>query len=257
MAASWLSAADEQVLQVARLIVNEGRSFIEATTQAGAQWSERTFGQNVNRLLTNPALRRALGSASRRMLGQAVRTVGGEALAAVSAEALAAATAFIGISTTALLTGAAILVGLGLVGGYMWSRGDKPIQPGPAMSRQHTDTSGLVGREVTYHQDPYFVFLLPRISGGSIYVGQESVLKNTPGCRMPGGGLCQGNDPPVDYEKKAGPFKTHEAATEAWCKEFGRAAAAKQVAYWPVAHDSKAQVYGGSYWVGTAPGCPS
>lgn|GEM_PF-5189925 len=132
---TWLSPADQQVLQVARLIMNDKLSFIQATTRVGVQWSEGTFGRNVNRLLTNPTLRKALGSASRRVLAQAVRTVGGEALAMVSTETLAASTALIAsISTAALITGALILVGVGLLGGYIWSRGEKPVQAGPAMN---------------------------------------------------------------------------------------------------------------------------
>jgi hypothetical protein len=97
----------------------------------------------------------------------------------------------------------------------------------------------------------YFVYVLD-ISGGSVWVGQESALQSTPRCSFAGGGLCEGdgNNPPRVITKSQG-FQTLEEAKAAWCSELK----GKAIEYWPVAGDSKAAVYGGKYWVGLAPGC--
>ena len=80
--------------------------------------------------------------AARNALTEISRNPGlyGSALATAARALLAAMTA---ISTTALIIGASILVAAGLIGGYIWSRGDKPVEPGPAMSRPASERSGL------------------------------------------------------------------------------------------------------------------
>jgi hypothetical protein len=100
-------------------------------------------------------------------------------------------------------------------------------------------------------EDQYFVFVLPQVSGGSIVVSQESALKNAPTCSFSGGGLCQGNDPPVVYQKVSQGFATLDDATAQWCSDLAGA----KITNSPIAGDSHATVYGGDYWIGTAPGC--
>jgi hypothetical protein len=145
-----------------------------------------------------------------------------------------------------IAAGTAVIV----VGGVIYvNSGDKPILPGPAMNKAKPEWKS--GPGVSYNPDDYFVFVLPQVSGGSIYVGQESQLKEMHPCDMAGGGLCGKNDPPLQYDRKSPGFKTYEQATKAWCDELK----GKPTHNVPVAGDSKADVYGGSYWIGTAPSC--
>jgi hypothetical protein len=50
---------------------------------------------------------------------------------------------------------------------------------------------------------------------------------------------------PTGYDK-------YDDAAAAWCKDFN---ASGKTENWAVARDSKANVYGGKYWIGLAPGC--
>jgi hypothetical protein len=95
---------------------------------------------------------------------------------------------------------------------------------------------------------------LAKISGGSILIDTESNLKGRKGCTIAGGGLCKndGSDYLVQYAVVDGPFKSEDEAIAAYC--------AKRTAPLvpnPVAHGVKTQIYGGNYWVDTAPDCPS
>jgi hypothetical protein len=147
-----------------------------------------------------------------------------------------------------VLVGAAVI---GIGGAIYVSTADKPILAGPAMNKPKPEPKAAPG--VTYNPDDYFVFLLPEVSGGSVYVGQESQLKEMRGCDMPGGGLCGADTPKLKYVAKSEGFKTYEKATQAWCAELK----GKELQHWEVAGDSKANVYGGWYWIGTAPSCES
>ncbi len=207
---SWLSPADQQVVQVAKLIANKGLSFIEACTQAGVQWSPKTFGTNVNRLLTNPALRNALGSGARQVLSNSVRAVGGEALAAVGANALAGgATLIAGISTAALLTGAAVLVGAGLAVGYVWSQGDAPVLAGPNSSGVHVQNVQPFDADPSQRGDVYYIWSV-QTSGASLYIGRTNDVVGRKASSFPDGGT---GDNPVDWKKLVEtPFKTADEA---------------------------------------------
>lgn len=117
------------------------------------------------------------------------------------------------------------------------ARGDIPERPDDVIS--------------TNSSEKYYVYVL-NISGGSVWIGQETTLKNTPSCRFAGGGLCEGagnNPPPVITKSQA--YDTEIDANTAWCNELR----GKKVEHWAVARDSKAEVYGGKYWLGLAPGC--
>jgi hypothetical protein len=169
----------------------------------------------------------------------------GKRMAFYAAQVAAAATtpAVIG----SVLAGAAVI---GLVGVIYVYSGDKAILPGPAMNKPKPEAKANPG--VTHNPDNYFVFLLPQVSGGSIYVGQESQLKEMHPCDMPGGGPCGDNDEPLKYEAKSQGFKTYGEATDAWCADLK----GKERHNHPVAGDSTVTVYGGEYWIGTAPSCP-
>ena len=117
------------------------------------------------------------------------------------------------------------------------ARGDIPQPPDDVVS--------------TKSDEKYYVYVL-NISGGSVWVGQESTLNKTPSCRFAGGGPCEGagNNPPAVITKSQA-YDTETEANDAWCAEFR----GKKVEHWAVARDSKAEVYGGKYWLGLAPGC--
>jgi hypothetical protein len=92
--------------------------------------------------------------------------------------------------------------------------------------------------------------------GGSVWSAQRSLRacrgNTTRNCDIAGGGLCGPNDPPIRYQIKSIGFPTMQEATDAWCAEL----AGKPTFPSAVAGDSKAEVYGGLYWIGTAPSCP-
>jgi hypothetical protein len=216
------------------------RSVANAATQ-NARYLEQASSR------ANPGFLRSLGRWVRHPFGGGgAGSVGGAGMFTYTGVGTLGTVSLGTVATLAGIGAAALLIG-GLI--YVNS-GDGPVQPGPQLSRSRTPDPSRVGSEVTYNQDPYSVFVLD-ISGGSVYIGQESVVKNTPGCKFAGGGLCRGNDPPVPYQVKAGPFKTYDAARAAWCNELR----GKPLMRWAVANDSKAPVYGGNYWIGTAPSC--
>lgn len=178
----------------------------------------------VTRVLTS------IGRAVLRLIGrQAVSTAGAMAAGAV---------------VTTVVLGAAVYWGANYVGSR-W--GDSSVLPGPAMNRQPPDE---VRPPVSSAADEkYAVFLLPEISGGEFYVGQESALKASRNCDMPYGGLCDDPSktyPPVQYSKASADYDTYDDALAAFCK-----AATIKDGYW----GRKAEGYGVTYW---APGlsCP-
>ena len=118
------------------------------------------------------------------------------------------------------------------------AKGDIPSRPGAVESTGNSS-------------EKYYVYVL-EISGGSVWIGQESTLKNTPSCKFAGGGLCEGegNNPPKIIRQSQA-YDTETEANTAWCDELR----GKQAEHWAVAGDSKASVYGGKYWLGLAPGC--
>jgi hypothetical protein len=170
------------------------------------------------------------------------------------------ATLMAGISTTALVaTGAGVII-LTMVGGIIYARGEDPVALGPAALGPHvpqavkTPISTGASAKGLPEEDHYFVFVA-ELSGGSIVVETERAMKGTEACRFGGGGLCTqpaGQNPKVAYRKVSKAFDTPGEATAAWCQEVK----GKPLTNFPVANDSKAEVYGGRYWVGTAPPCP-
>lgn len=90
-------------------------------------------------------------------------------------------------------------------------------------------------------------------SGGSIWVGTESQLKARRTCDLIGGGRCpRGDKKPPQVMQQPGCYPTREAAVAAWCRELQ----GKNIETWVLAHNKRAKVYGGDYWLANAPGCP-
>lgn len=253
---AW-TPADQQILEIAKLI-NKGVDYRQAMYRVwgqGVEVSLNVLRGDIARAAgraglfpENQAILRAAGrNAGSGMIKRAglwalnaLRPAGLGTVAGVSAGTVAA-----GVVVGALVLGAA--------GIYWVNNGDQPVLAGPSINGAGTPNPNLRGGDTkTYNGDKYGVYLLPGVSGGSIVVAQESELKKTPTCRFPGGGLCTGNDAPVTYELKSSQFNTHEQATAQWCKDLAGA----KTTYWPVARDSTAEVYGGKYWIGTAPACP-
>jgi hypothetical protein len=103
-------------------------------------------------------------------------------------------------------------------------------------------------------QDKYAVFLLTNIAGGSIWVGSEQEIQTKPVCSFPGGGLCKndGTDALVQYVKESQDFASYDDAQAAYC-----AAPKSNVRSLPLTGGTKANIFGGDYWIDTAPSCPS
>lgn len=103
-------------------------------------------------------------------------------------------------------------------------------------------------------QDKYAVFLLTNIAGGSIWVGSEQEIQTKTVCSFPGGGLCKndGTDALVQYVKKSQDFSSYDDAQAAYC-----AAPKSNVRSMALTGGTKANIYGGDYWIDTAPSCSS
>ena len=103
-------------------------------------------------------------------------------------------------------------------------------------------------------QDRYAVFLLTNIAGGSIWVGSEQEIQTKPVCSFPGGGLCKndGTDALVQFVKESQDFSSYDDAQAAYC-----AAPKSNVRSMALTGGTKANIYGGDYWIDTAPSCPS
>ncbi|MBZ0149068.1 MAG: hypothetical protein K8F62_16220, partial [Pseudorhodoplanes sp.] len=86
-------------------------------------------------------------------------------------------------------------------------------------------------------------------SGGSVWLGTEEQQKRTSAASIKGAGT--GRTPPRVL-RTVSCHATREAATFAWCTELR----GKKTENWVLAHNSKAEVYSGKYWIGSAPGCP-
>src|SRR5262245_26303139 len=201
-------------------IIAHGQKAVEAAELAAGAGGTGV----VTRVLTS------VGRGVLRLLGrQAVSTAGAMAAGAV---------------VTTVVLGAGTYWGAN----YLGSRSaDASVLPGAAMNHQAPDevqapVSSAAGEK-------YAVFLLPEISGGEFYVGQESTLKGSRSCDMPYGGLCDDPNvtyPPVQYSKASADYDTYDEALAAFC-----AAATIKDGYW----GRKAEGYGVTYW---APGlgCP-
>jgi hypothetical protein len=103
-----------------------------------------------------------------------------------------------------------------------------------------------------YYGGPYAVFLLTNIAGGSIWVGSESELKTRTVCTFPGGGLCKndGSDTMVQYVKETADEQSNADAVTAYCN-----APKSNVRSMPLTGGTKANIFGGDYWIDTAPSC--
>lgn len=241
-----LSADDRLVVRIAQLM-GQGLSTAAAYTRAGLAnpWSDTAFRANLGRVMNNPAATAAVRGVVEQALTKGP-SYAGSAL-------LRAATAIGSLFTPAVIIAVAVGGAVIVAGGTIYvAMSDKPILPGPRVS-QPGQPPPVRGRdEVTYNQDLYYIFVLPDVSGGSIVISQESALKDAPTCSFSGGGLCQGNDPPVTYRIVSEGFTTFEGATAKWCNDVSGAT----ITNWPVAGDSRAALYGGDFWIGTAPSCP-
>ncbi|EHB58366.1 hypothetical protein MycrhDRAFT_0802 [Mycolicibacterium rhodesiae JS60] len=221
------------------------------------------FASSLSRLANDPTMMKANADLARYALDKGF-TYGGSLVRRIAWQlgiqtSSGASTAGITLAGAGITSAAAILAAvaagiivIGAAGAIYVYTADEPIKLGPVALGPRKERP--VGPGVTYNADDYYVFLLSNISGGSILVGQESVLKTTKACEIAGGGLCSGqNDPLVEYQIKSAGFKTYDQAAAAWCAELK----GKKITNSPVAGDSKAEVYGGAYWIGTAPACPS
>lgn len=197
-------------------VIAHGQKAIEAAELAAGAGGTGI----VTRVLTS------IGRAILRMIGrQAVTSAGAMAVGAVA---------------TTVVLGTVVYFGANYVGSRS---GDASVLPGAAMNGQHP---GEVQPPVSSAAGEKFaVFLLPEISGGEFYIGQESTLKASRSCDMPYGGLCDDPNttyPPVKYSKASAEYDSYNEALAAFC-----ASATIKDGYW----GRKAEGYGVTYW---APG---
>lgn len=102
-------------------------------------------------------------------------------------------------------------------------------------------------------EERYAVFLLTNVSGGSIWIAQESSLKTALACQFEGGGLCAdqgGSDRPVAYTKLSSDYFAYDGAHADFCS-----AISSEPRNYDLAFGTKATVYGGDYWIDLVAGC--
>jgi hypothetical protein len=105
----------------------------------------------------------------------------------------------------------------------------------------------------TVAEEPYAVYVLTNVSGGTIWISQESSLKSSLACQFEGGGLCAsqgGSDRPVTYTKLSQDYFTRDAAFTDFCS-----AITSEPRNYELAFGTKATVYGGDYWIDLLPSC--
>jgi hypothetical protein len=120
------------------------------------------------------------------------------------------------------------------------------LNPSCPSSAQTTSTT-LVAKA-------YAVFLLTNVSGGSIWVGQQSQLKGKRTCDFVLGGLCADNggaDIPVAYQKETPDYPTFAQAMKAYCRALGK------TWYDYLADAKKGHVFGGDYYLANVGDCPA
>jgi hypothetical protein len=238
-------------------VANALRDLVRTLQQSGlVAEAEAVLGELATTARTSPAARVALQEIEENPgLFGTLSAMAGRLLGSLGtvATGISATTVLMAIGVTALL-GVATYYGSRYLGELA---ADKSVQAGPrgdpAARRARGDLPARpsnVGPGSA--AGPYYVYVLD-ISGGSVWIGQEETLKHTHSCSFAGGGLCKndGTDRPPAVKYQSGKFVTLTAATKAWCQELS----GKPKAYWQVAGDSKAPVYGGNYWLGLAPGC--
>ncbi len=97
-------------------------------------------------------------------------------------------------------------------------------------------------------EERYAVWLLENVASGSVWVGQESSITGSLTCNWEGGGLCAssgGADIPTAYHQlSSADYFTYDAAHTDFCS-----AITGEPEYWPSAFGTKADIYGGNYWI--------
>lgn len=184
------------------------------------------------------AAARAVTPAARSVFSRVLSTLGRTALRLIGVEVVAGGAA--AIAAGAVLTTVALApiayYGAQRVGNWT---GYTAVEPGVRMRQPPAEP---VTVPAATGSEKVAIFLLPDNSGGTIWIGQESVLKTLRGCDTPNGGRCEDPNityPPVKYEKKSQDFETTEEATAELCR-----VGTIEGGYW----GQKVAAYGGHYW---------
>jgi len=245
--ATVLRISAQSLLQGIRAAMGEVGSNLAAGRVGQVASAARQIASAVDEIPPE-AMRNALGAA-------AVTTTAVEGTGV-------AGTVWGGLTVGRLAVGGVLLLAAGLAtyagATHLGSKsGDKPVEYGAGATAQRGQAPGALPPGAPL--DPYAVFLLTNLSNGSIWVGQESQLKGRFTCQFPGGGVCSGKkyttgdpgaDVPIQYSKKSSDFKTLSEATKAYCS-----ALESPIKSIPLTGGAQAKIYGGSYWVNTAPSC--
>ncbi len=157
-----------------------------------------------------------------------------------------------GTAATVAGVGATVLV-LGTAAWYLGGAlgdkaGDEPTaQYGDAINHLGDNLPPAGPTDAAVEDEPYAVWLLTNVANGSVFVGQESAIKGTFTCNWGGGGLCAsagGADIPTEYTKLSQDYFGREGAQTDACASM----TSEPVYIW-IAGGSKADIYGGNYWV--------
>ena len=234
-----------KLAELYELVKNGGMSLADAMRKLGID--KKVSEKTAQHLLKTRYGLQAAGS------GGVIGTLGafGTSIGLTGGKAVAAGVGAEAVIFDGLAVGGYILAGQ--LGGFA---GDSYVKSGDLGNANYRKKTGTITKRpeavaAGSGEGKYYVYVLD-ISGGSVWVGQESTLKNTPSCKFAGGGLCEGagnNPPKIIKQSKA--YDTESEADAAWCEELQ----GKKKEDWVVAGDKKAEVYGGKYWLGLAPGC--
>lgn len=242
----FLTPADEEIVTLAKAYAEGSMTWADVMAKTGS--SAKTFITNVNRVLNNPATRNAISSSTRALLRTAVSQATVEAGGtAGGAGILSRAASALGLTPPGMIL---LTVGVTtlMVGGYIYSKGDPPVQYGAAASAPRGTmpaTPSISGA------DSYAIFLLTNVSGGTIMIGNEEQLKTSKACGFAGGGNCNFDetDPLVTYEKKSEDFAQLSQAEAYFCENL------TNIHYSQIASSYVAEGFGGEYWLLEAPIC--
>lgn len=178
-------------------------------------WEQATAATGLSKTIIEAQIfaARTAGRVNPRLADLAVRIIARHGLTA--AAETGGATLILGLSTVAWALLGAGIVALG-VGGYIYSRGETPINPGPTMGGVHKrNVDDPVKQRKS--SEPYGVF----IGGGynEVIVGQESVILEANTTTLVGWGTDSTKkvkDTGATFKMILGPFKTAEEARQAF-----------------------------------------
>lgn len=226
---SWLSAADQQVVDVAKMVAEQGMTIPQACAAAKVSWSSQTFIRNVLRVLgrlpANSSLAPILEQSIAMEAGAGSAAVGSAGAGASATGTASASGGLLGFITAHPLLFVALLAAAGVATYYgsqavgEWSA-DKPSAvsgPGPAEPPGGPPPAPVMGGG--------FVPLVVHINGAPRIVSVrtvDAVVAGIPQCNFRHGGInCEKRaDVRVLETNLQNPYRTASDATAALCRRL-------------------------------------